>query len=185
MNYVSEHRLLPNQEHPYLTKAEKKRICSMLDVKKLSPEASIHAAQNERLPLRIVVQVLFFEHLRSATAAAREDLHGRDQTTANIEEDWERAAPEQCKSLKKELKNMKIEENNNLSKNKEGGRLLLSSRSRRIFDKLWGGKGQGENNRSSETSGSSQSPPSSSANPLEASKSSGCSSRNRRRHSVS
>ncbi|ONK68943.1 uncharacterized protein A4U43_C05F17650 [Asparagus officinalis] len=176
------------KEHPNLPKAEKRSICCLMDVKKLSPEASIHAAQNDRLPLRVVVQVLFFEQLRaSAAAITNENSHGSARTTsANIEEHWERPAPEEYKSIKKQLKTVKIEDNNNTnSKNKIGGGLLLPSRSRRIFDKLWSGKGQGENNRSSETSGSSQSPPSSSANPLDASKSSGSSSRNNRRHSVS
>uniref|UniRef100_M8BI71 BTB/POZ domain-containing protein n=1 Tax=Aegilops tauschii TaxID=37682 RepID=M8BI71_AEGTA len=43
--------------HPNLSKVEKRRISSLMDVKKLSKEASIHAAQNDRLPLRVVVQV--------------------------------------------------------------------------------------------------------------------------------
>lgn len=33
----------------------------MIDSRKLSPEASLHAAQNERLPVRAVIQVLFCE----------------------------------------------------------------------------------------------------------------------------
>lgn len=33
-------------------------------------EASTHAAQNERLPLRIIIQVLFFEQLRLRTSVA-------------------------------------------------------------------------------------------------------------------
>ena len=33
-------------------------------------EASTHAAQNERLPLRVVVQVLFFEQLKLRTSVA-------------------------------------------------------------------------------------------------------------------
>lgn len=167
-----------------MTKAEKKTICGLLDVKKLSPRASMHAAQNDRLPLRVVVQVLFFEQLRASAAAANNNSHGSARTTANIGEDWERPAQEHYKSIKKQLKSVKIQENGNDIKNKGGGGLLMPSRSRRIFDKLWSGKGQVENNKSSETSGSSHSPPSSSANPHEASKSSG-SSRNNRRHSVS
>lgn len=35
-----------------------------MNCQKLSLEASTHAAQNERLPLRVIVQVLFFEQLR-------------------------------------------------------------------------------------------------------------------------
>ena len=58
------------QLHPGLPKTEKRKICSLMDVKKLSKGACIHAAQNDRLPLRVVVQVLFFEQLRAAGAAA-------------------------------------------------------------------------------------------------------------------
>ncbi|KAK8591920.1 hypothetical protein V6N13_062514 [Hibiscus sabdariffa] len=49
------------KEHPDVSKAEKKRLCRMLDCQKLSPEVRAHAVKNERLPLRTVVQVLFFE----------------------------------------------------------------------------------------------------------------------------
>uniref|UniRef100_A0A0E0AYS4 NPH3 domain-containing protein n=1 Tax=Oryza glumipatula TaxID=40148 RepID=A0A0E0AYS4_9ORYZ len=41
-----------------------------MDVKKLSKEACIHAAQNNRLPLRVVMQVVFFEQLRAAAGAS-------------------------------------------------------------------------------------------------------------------
>jgi hypothetical protein len=45
------------QEHPLLTKTERKKICRLMDCKKLSMDACMHAAQNDRLPLRVVVQV--------------------------------------------------------------------------------------------------------------------------------
>lgn len=54
--------------HPDLNKSERKRACRVLDCKKLSVEACMHAAQNEKLPLRVVVQVLFFEQARAAMA---------------------------------------------------------------------------------------------------------------------
>ncbi|XP_058193778.1 BTB/POZ domain-containing protein At1g67900-like [Rhododendron vialii] len=54
--------------HPDLNKSERKRLCKILDCKKLSMEACTHAAQNELLPLRVVVQVLFFDQARIATA---------------------------------------------------------------------------------------------------------------------
>ena len=41
-----------------------------MNCQKLSLEACTHAAQNERLPLRVVVQVLFFEQLRLRTSIA-------------------------------------------------------------------------------------------------------------------
>ncbi|CAO2820563.1 unnamed protein product [Amaranthus hypochondriacus] len=53
--------------HAQLTEAEREQICRLMNCQKLSLEASTHAAQNERLPLRMVVQVLFFEQLRLRT----------------------------------------------------------------------------------------------------------------------
>ncbi|RZS21170.1 hypothetical protein BHM03_00053784 [Ensete ventricosum] len=41
-----------------------------MDCQKLTLEACTHAAQNERLPLRAVVQVLFFEQLQLRRAIA-------------------------------------------------------------------------------------------------------------------
>ncbi|CAL4905574.1 unnamed protein product [Urochloa decumbens] len=58
------------KEHPGLSKSEKKRLCALMDCKKLSADASAHAVQNERLPLRVVVQVLFFEQVRQSSASA-------------------------------------------------------------------------------------------------------------------
>ncbi|XP_027345616.1 BTB/POZ domain-containing protein At1g67900 isoform X2 [Abrus precatorius] len=57
--------------HPELNKSERKRLCRILDCKKLSVEACMHAAQNELLPLRVVVQVLFFEQARAAASGGK------------------------------------------------------------------------------------------------------------------
>ncbi|THU47723.1 hypothetical protein C4D60_Mb09t18640 [Musa balbisiana] len=56
--------------HPWLTESEKEQLCRLMNCQKLSLEACTHAAQNERLPLRVVVQVLFFEQLRLRTSIA-------------------------------------------------------------------------------------------------------------------
>lgn len=56
------------KSHPDLNKSERKHLCRTLDCKKLSLEACMHAAQNELLPLRVVVQVLFCEQARAAMA---------------------------------------------------------------------------------------------------------------------
>lgn len=50
--------------HPSLTDVERKKLCRLLDFQKLSQEACTHAAQNERLPVQAVVQVLYFEQMR-------------------------------------------------------------------------------------------------------------------------
>ncbi|KAG8366035.1 hypothetical protein BUALT_Bualt17G0034200 [Buddleja alternifolia] len=57
--------------HLELNKSERKRLCRILNCKKLSMEACMHAAQNEMLPLRVVVQVLFFEQARAAMAGGQ------------------------------------------------------------------------------------------------------------------
>ncbi|KAF7828783.1 BTB/POZ domain-containing protein [Senna tora] len=56
--------------HPWISEAEREKICGVLDCQKLTLEACTHAAQNERLPLRAVVQVLFFEQLQLRHAIA-------------------------------------------------------------------------------------------------------------------
>ncbi|XP_027193422.1 BTB/POZ domain-containing protein SR1IP1-like isoform X3 [Cicer arietinum] len=50
--------------HPNLSDMERKKVCSMMDCQKLSREACAHAAQNDRLPVQTVVQVLYYEQQR-------------------------------------------------------------------------------------------------------------------------
>ncbi|XP_022159764.1 BTB/POZ domain-containing protein At5g48800 isoform X3 [Momordica charantia] len=54
--------------HQGLSDLDKKKLCKLLDFQKLSQEAGAHAAQNERLPLQCMVQVLYFEQLRLRNA---------------------------------------------------------------------------------------------------------------------
>ncbi|XP_072960494.1 coleoptile phototropism protein 1-like [Typha angustifolia] len=48
--------------HPNTTKQERKTLSRLIDARKLTAEASLHAIQNDRLPVRSVIQVLFSEH---------------------------------------------------------------------------------------------------------------------------
>ncbi|KAH1227676.1 BTB/POZ domain-containing protein [Glycine max] len=66
--------------HPWLINSEREQFCRLMNCQKLSLEASTHAAQNERLPLRVIVQVLFFEQLRLRTS-----ISGWLYVSANIE----------------------------------------------------------------------------------------------------
>jgi hypothetical protein len=47
------------QMHPTMTEHERKKLCRVMDCQRLSLDACLHAAQNERLPLRVVVQVVW------------------------------------------------------------------------------------------------------------------------------
>lgn len=166
------------KEHPGISKSERKKICRLMDCRKLSPDACLHAVQNERLPLRVVVQVLFFEQMRASAASAGDstpDLpssirallpgsgsHGSSRsTTTNTEDDWD-AIPtiEEIRALKGELAALKlgngdrngsdIAKNNaeKVSGNKMKGMLI----SKKIFSKLWLNKDRNGEISSSETS---------------------------------
>ncbi|KAK1375543.1 BTB/POZ domain-containing protein [Heracleum sosnowskyi] len=58
------------KSHSWLAEADKEELCMLIDCQKLSLEACTHAALNERLPLRIIVQVLFFEQLQLRNSVA-------------------------------------------------------------------------------------------------------------------
>ncbi|XP_057722032.1 BTB/POZ domain-containing protein SR1IP1-like [Arachis stenosperma] len=79
--FISLAELIPDQErtaedgmyraidiylkaHPTLSEMERKKICSLMDCQKLSRDACAHAAQNNRLPVQTVVQVLYHEQQR-------------------------------------------------------------------------------------------------------------------------
>ncbi|KAK4396778.1 BTB/POZ domain-containing protein [Sesamum angolense] len=67
--------------HSWLSEKEREQLCSIIDFQKLSIDACAHASQNERLPLRVVLQVLFFEQMQLRTALAG-CLHLLDNETA-------------------------------------------------------------------------------------------------------
>lgn len=50
--------------HPKVLKQERKELCRLIDSRKLSPEAALHAAQNDRLPVRSIIRVLFTEQTK-------------------------------------------------------------------------------------------------------------------------
>ncbi|KAK4756801.1 hypothetical protein SAY87_006928 [Trapa incisa] len=56
--------------HPWLTDSERDQICRLINCQKLSLEACTHASQNDLLPLRFIVQILFFEQLRLRISVA-------------------------------------------------------------------------------------------------------------------
>ncbi|XP_047317563.1 BTB/POZ domain-containing protein At3g44820 [Impatiens glandulifera] len=71
------------KEHPWLPDKEKEQLCNIIDFHKLSIDACAHASQNERLPLRVILQVLFCEQLqlRSALASCLQTMDAENITT--------------------------------------------------------------------------------------------------------
>ncbi|KAL4361807.1 hypothetical protein GQ457_04G003600 [Hibiscus cannabinus] len=108
--------------HPTLSEHERKRLCRVMDCQKLSIDACMHAAQNERLPLRIVVQVLFSEQVKISNALANSTLKDPaeaqyqplipnhktllEATPQSFQEGWA-AAKKDINTLKFELESVK------------------------------------------------------------------------------
>ena len=171
------------QVHPGISKSERKKLCRLMDCKKLSAEACMHAVQNERLPLRVVVQVLFFEQVRASASSgsstpdlpkAIKDLNcgsygsSRSQTT-NTDEDWDAvASSEELRALRGELAALRLgngamqERSNGAVESKmisNSDRAAISKMkglimSKRIFSKIWSNKVENSGSDSSESLGS-------------------------------
>lgn len=96
--------------HPALTDMERKKVCSVMDCQKLSREACAHAAQNDRLPVQTVVQVLYYEQQR-----LREAMDGTEGETSNLalkvnqHSADSHTATRELLSLRKENQDLKLE----------------------------------------------------------------------------
>ncbi|KAK6152789.1 hypothetical protein DH2020_012428 [Rehmannia glutinosa] len=172
---------LAEMEHPGLTKSEKKRICRLMDCKKLSAEACAHAVQNERLPLRVVVQVLFFEQARAAAAVGsntpdlpvpvrallpRGSYGSSRSATTNSDEDWDGdQTSEELKDLKGELASLRLRnkgggDGESANDEKLSADKVTAKKVKKIFSRLWSNKDRHGEISSSDTS---ESPASTSA----------------------
>ncbi|CAM8884567.1 unnamed protein product [Rhodiola kirilowii] len=95
--------------HPALSDLERKKICGLMDCQKLSREACAHAAQNERLPVQTVVQVLYYEQQR-----LRDGMSGRESPASSSKQSANslnspKSIPSELSSLKRENEDLKIE----------------------------------------------------------------------------
>jgi len=153
-----------------------------MDCRKLSVDASLHAVQNERLPTRVIVQVLHFEQVRTAASSGTstpdiargiKDLsigsNGSSRSgTTNPEYDTDGAGTaEELKALRKELASLR--QSNGVGNSfKDGdakpsmdkaviGKMKGLLKSKKSFIKLWaskGGHGENSGSDSSESIGS-------------------------------
>ncbi|OIW18888.1 hypothetical protein TanjilG_25331 [Lupinus angustifolius] len=72
--------------HTSLSDLDKKKLSKLIDFQKLSQEAGAHAAQNERLPLQSIVQVLYFEQLRLRNSLS--SSYGEDEHKPTMHQSW-------------------------------------------------------------------------------------------------
>ncbi|KAL4565549.1 hypothetical protein LXL04_029649 [Taraxacum kok-saghyz] len=101
-------------QHGYLIESEREEICAVLDCNKMSPEACEHAARNERLPVRVAVQVLFAGQLQlreTITKEAEEEavVAGKLKEVVVVEEELEKMnfkvmeLEKECGVMRKEI----------------------------------------------------------------------------------
>ncbi|KAK9990238.1 hypothetical protein SO802_025223 [Lithocarpus litseifolius] len=84
-----------------LSEHDRRRLCKIMNCEKLSLDACMHAAQNDRLPLRTIVQVLLLEQLKM-----REEMLDKNGNTSEPEGNQSSTITE-IKTMKAELENMK------------------------------------------------------------------------------
>lgn len=157
------------QEHPGIGKNERKRICRLMNCRKLSADACMHAVQNERLPMRVVVQVLFFEQLRATSSGGNStpELPGSIKALfPDAEEEWEAAGTmEDAQSLKgEELATLNLSGGDSAVSSRNGNdgykgntqKVVATKRkglmSKKIFSKIWSSKEKSGELTNSDTS---------------------------------
>ncbi|KAK6151175.1 hypothetical protein DH2020_016107 [Rehmannia glutinosa] len=97
--------------HPALSDMERKKVCSVMDCQKLSREACAHAAQNDRLPVQTVVQVLYYEQQRLREAMDGTSLNESSSLTAKLSTYSVdvHPVPDEVSTLKRENQDLKLE----------------------------------------------------------------------------
>ncbi|XP_076900645.1 BTB/POZ domain-containing protein SR1IP1-like [Bidens hawaiensis] len=90
--------------HPMLGDMERKKVCSLMDCQKLSREACAHAAQNDRLPVQTVVQVLYYEQQR-----LRDNMDNGLIAVEPMSQQTKKQLNDELSQLKKENQDLKFE----------------------------------------------------------------------------
>lgn len=69
--------------HPNLDEIEREKVCSAMDPLKLSYEARLHASQNKRLPVQIVLHALYYDQLKLRSGEGNGNEPGDASTPRN------------------------------------------------------------------------------------------------------
>ncbi|TYK15877.1 BTB/POZ domain-containing protein DOT3 [Cucumis melo var. makuwa] len=92
--------------HPLLSEHDRRKLCKIMNCEKLSLDACVHAAQNDRLPLRTIVQVLFSEQVKMRSAMQEKEK----APSSDSDHDGNHLSTErEIKNLKTELESVKAQ----------------------------------------------------------------------------
>ncbi|KAL6555662.1 hypothetical protein OROHE_007334 [Orobanche hederae] len=102
--------------HQGLSDPDKRKLCKLIDFQKLSPEGGAHAAQNERLPIQSIVQVLYHEQQRLRSSLFHNSYPDEDPKPAH--QSWRTSSgarsmavspKDNYASLRRENRDLKLE----------------------------------------------------------------------------
>ncbi|PON72871.1 Root phototropism protein [Parasponia andersonii] len=91
--------------HPNLDEIEREKVCSVMDPLKLSYEARVHASQNKRLPVQIVLHALYYDQLKLRSGVAEEK---DSAATARSQLQTDVSLVRENEALRAELMKMKL-----------------------------------------------------------------------------
>ncbi|KAK3039873.1 hypothetical protein RJ639_028266 [Escallonia herrerae] len=92
--------------HPNLDEIEREKVCSVMDPLKLSYEARVHASQNKRLPVQIVLHALYYDQLKIRSGVEERSLPDASTTRNQLQADVSLA--KENEALRTELLKMKM-----------------------------------------------------------------------------
>ncbi|XP_027112663.2 root phototropism protein 2 [Coffea arabica] len=92
--------------HPNLDEIEREKVCSVMDPLKLSYEARVHASQNKRLPVQIVLHALYYDQLKLRSGTEDQKMPNAITTRRQLQADTSLARENE--ELRTELLKMKM-----------------------------------------------------------------------------
>lgn len=95
------------QAHPNLDEIEREKVCSVMDPLKLSHEARLHASQNKRLPVQIVLHALYYDQLK-LRSGADDRSNPADALTTRSQLQADASLIKENEELRSELMKMKM-----------------------------------------------------------------------------
>ncbi|KAG6607380.1 Root phototropism protein 2 [Cucurbita argyrosperma subsp. argyrosperma] len=92
--------------HPNLDEIEREKVCSVMDPLKLSYEARVHASQNKRLPVQIVLHALYYDQLKLRSGMDDRSTQDAAMTRTQVQADV--SLVKENEALRSELTKMKL-----------------------------------------------------------------------------
>lgn len=92
--------------HPKLDEIEREKVCSCMDPLKLSYDARVHASQNKRLPVQVVLHALYYDQLNLRSGAEDHTIPDTVTTKSQLQSDL--TLVKENEALRTELFKMKM-----------------------------------------------------------------------------